>query len=110
MANMAFVNTECANCEQNVEYVCVGGTGVAFDGPGGGSWRFWEDGWISRVSYGITAGEGALEGDGIVPTECFYLDGAMNVELEGVWHSPKSPGPWYGDERAVAYWSTLIRG
>jgi pimeloyl-ACP methyl ester carboxylesterase len=108
--NMMFVNEQCAGCaEEDVEYVCVAGTGLIFEGEGGGKWRFWEKGWLARLSYGITDGDGgALVGDGIVPTSAAYLEGAQNVELEGIWHSPASPGPWYGDERAVAYWKRFI--
>jgi pimeloyl-ACP methyl ester carboxylesterase len=65
--NMMFVNEECAGCaEDGVDYVCIGGTGACFEeGDGGGGWRFWERGWLSRVSYGITdADGGALRGDG----------------------------------------------
>lgn len=108
--NMMFVNEQCAGCaEDDVEYVCVAGTGLTFEGPGGGNWRFWEKGWLARVSYHITDVDGgALVGDGIVPTTAAYLDGAQNVELEGIWHSPASPGPWYGDERAIAYWTRYL--
>jgi hypothetical protein len=45
---------------------------------------------------------------GIVPASVAFLDGAKNVVLDGVWHSPSSPGPWYGDPRAVSYWSQFI--
>lgn len=110
--NMMFVNDRCSGCaEPGVEYICVAGTGLTLPearGVGAG-WRFWEAGWFSRVSYRITdGGDDALVGDGIVPTSAAYLDGARNVELDGVWHSPKSPGPWYGDARAVAYWARYL--
>jgi pimeloyl-ACP methyl ester carboxylesterase len=45
---------------------------------------------------------------GIVPTAVAFLNGARNIVLDGVWHSPTSPGPWYGDPRAVAYWSKFL--
>lgn len=46
---------------------------------------------------------------GIVPLSVAFLENAdQNIRLKGVWHSPASNGPWYGDPRVVDYWSTFL--
>eukprot|EP00955_Chlamydomonas_euryale_P083349 363842-Chlamydomonas_euryale.AAC.5 len=48
-------------------------------------------------------------GDFIVPTEAAHLDGAINVDLEGAFHSPLGArvsflGPWYGSPEFLSQW------
>lgn len=54
-------------------------------------------------------GDAEVWGDFIVPRPCAHLDGALNLDLEGVFHSPlgeKLPffGPWYGSPEVLPRW------
>jgi hypothetical protein len=54
-----------------------------------------------------------VEGDFIVPTAAAHLDGAVNLELEGAFHSPlgsKYLGPWYGSEEFLGAWAGWLDG
>jgi hypothetical protein len=49
-------------------------------------------------------GETEVEGDFIVPIKTAHLEGALNINLEGAFHSPLGAkvsflGPWYGSEQ-----------
>jgi hypothetical protein len=37
------------------------------------------------------------------------LENAENVTLESVWHSPRSPGLWYGTPSVIEQWSEFLR-
>lgn len=55
------------------------------------------------------AGDAEVWGDFIVPCTSAHLDGAVNIDLEGIFHSPlgeKLPyfGPWYGSDDAMRRW------
>ncbi len=46
-------------------------------------------------------GDAEVEGDFIVPVSAAHLEGALNVNLDGAFHSPLGAklsflGPWYG--------------
>ena len=46
-----------------------------------------------------------MDGDFIVPVSAAHLEGALNLDLEGAFHSPLGSkvsflGPWYGSEQA----------
>ena len=56
--------------------------------------------WLAYQSYELTVGKGETWGDGITPVEAAVLDGE-NLVLEGVWHSPRSPGKWYGSPEVL---------
>ncbi len=50
-------------------------------------------------------------GDGTVPLPAAHLDGAVNVDLEGVFHSPLGArwlGEWYGSSNALEGWGHWI--
>jgi triacylglycerol esterase/lipase EstA (alpha/beta hydrolase family) len=79
-----------------VRYVCVAGKSV-FGKRSFGSW-------LAYKSYELTIGKGDTWGDGITPVEAAHLDGAENLVLEGVWHSPRSPGKWYGSSDVLSAW------
>ena len=82
----------------NIRYVCVAGKAVY------GEQRFKT--WVTYNSYLLTIGTGETWGDGITPVAAAHLDGANNVTLDGVWHSPRSPGKWYGSPEVIPTWSS----
>lgn len=46
-------------------------------------------------------------GDGVVPEESAHLEGALNLVLDGVYHSPvgaTEARPWYGSPSILAQW------
>ena len=50
-------------------------------------------------------------GDGITPVEWASLDGAENLVLEGVYHSPLGSGaerPWYGTAGVLEQWAGIV--
>lgn len=65
--------------------------------------------WLAYQSYQLTCGDGNTWGDGITPIVSAHLVGAENFTLEGVWHSPRSPGGvWYGSGAIVAQWARFL--
>jgi pimeloyl-ACP methyl ester carboxylesterase len=52
-------------------------------------------------AYQFFDGQGDTWGDGIVPTQCSCLDGAETLVLDGVAHSARISGDWYGGSRAI---------
>ncbi|KAI0564363.1 hypothetical protein FGB62_26g21 [Gracilaria domingensis] len=111
--NMQFVNENYPGAyHANVEYVNIIGNGASVAEKASGTWRFWETDWFTRVSYSLTdkcIGNGAAEGDGIVPLSSAFLGGAHNICMKGIWHSPSSGGAWYGHPDAVRYWSSFLQ-
>ncbi|MGF1479175.1 MAG: esterase/lipase family protein [Cyanophyceae cyanobacterium] len=83
----------------HIRYVCVAGKAVYGK-------RF--QSWLAYNSYQLTIGEGNSWGDGITPIAAAHLAGATNLTLEGVWHSPKSPGMWYGSPEATQEWVSYL--
>jgi pimeloyl-ACP methyl ester carboxylesterase len=60
---------------------------------------------LAGNSYEMTGGTRASWGDGITPIASAHLAGARNLTLDGVWHSPRSPGQWYGSPEILAQWA-----
>lgn len=83
-----------------VRYVCVAGKTI-FGARRPGSW-------LAYSSYQLTCGRGDCWGDGITPIEAAHLEGAENLVLEGVRHSPRSPGIWYGSPAALPSWVSYL--
>lgn len=105
--NMGFVNGVYPGCwVKDVKYVCIGGLGCRVEEQGW--WKVWSKEWFAKVSYQMTAGKGVLEGDGVVPVDAAVLEGAENIMIEGVWHSPSSPGPWYGEPEVAQFWAQFL--
>ena len=101
---MGFVNTTYPDChDKDIKYICIAGLGCKIN-PNDW-WKVGTNQWFAKLSYEMTAGKGFVEGDGIVPVEAATLRGATNLAIEGVWHSPTSPGPWYGTPQVVNYWA-----
>ncbi len=82
-----------------VRYVCVAGKAIYG--------RRWRSG-IAYNSYQLTCGTGECWGDGITPIVAAHLDGAENITLDHVWHSPKGDRPWYGSPEIVEAWSRYL--
>lgn len=102
LKNLNFVNlTYPGAFYPNVHYLCVAGKSV-FGARRRGSW-------LAYSSYQLTGGRGDCWGDGITPIAAAHLDGAENITLENVWHSPRSPGDWYGTPKVVHQWAALLR-
>jgi triacylglycerol esterase/lipase EstA (alpha/beta hydrolase family) len=80
----------------NIRYICVAGKAVY----GKFNWKTW----LAFNSYKLTIGTGKTWGDGITPIAAAHLEGAENIVLEDVWHSPRSPGKWYGSPETVPSW------
>jgi hypothetical protein len=60
-------------------------------------------------------GSAEVDGDFIVPTSAAHLDGAVNLEVEGAFHSPLGSklayfGPWYGDAAFLPAWADWVDG
>lgn len=79
-----------------VKYVCVAGKAIY------GERR--SEKWLAYNSYKLTCGEGNCWGDGITPVESAHLQGAINLTLDGVLHSPRRIGTWYGSSEVMQSW------
>ncbi len=82
-----------------VRYICVAGKAI-YGGRGRG-------GWLAYSSYKLTIGRGDTWGDGITPIEAAHLEGATNLVIEGVKHSPKAEF-WYGSPEAMRQWVSYL--
>lgn len=85
---------------KNVRYVCVAGKTI-FGARRPGSW-------LAYSSYQLTCGQGNTWGDGITPIVAAHLEGAENLVIEGVKHSPRSPGIWYGSPEPLKAWAQYL--
>ncbi|XP_024983145.1 uncharacterized protein LOC112519325 [Cynara cardunculus var. scolymus] len=58
--------------------------------------------------YKQVCGQADVWGDGVVPEVSAHLEGALNISLEGVYHSPVGSDdesrPWYGSPAVVEQW------
>ncbi|XP_058086092.1 uncharacterized protein LOC131233410 isoform X2 [Magnolia sinica] len=58
--------------------------------------------------YKQVCGQADVWGDGVVPEISAYLEGALNISLEGVYHSPVGSDdvlrPWYGSPAVLEKW------
>jgi triacylglycerol esterase/lipase EstA (alpha/beta hydrolase family) len=79
-----------------VRYICVAGKSIY------GARRAGQ--WLAYSSYKLTCGVGNTWGDGITPIEAAHLEGATNLVIEGVKHSPRTPGIWYGSPEPFKTW------
>jgi len=65
---------------------------------------------VAYTSYKSVCGEGNVIGDGVVPLAWTGLDGAKNIELDGVIHSINEAGTtlptdkWYGSDGVIDQW------
>jgi triacylglycerol esterase/lipase EstA (alpha/beta hydrolase family) len=99
--NLNFVNDNYPGAfYPEVNYVCVAGKSVYGE-------RKWGN-LLAYQSYQLTCGTGNTWGDGIIPIEAAHLDGAKNLVIENVKHSPRSADPWYGSPAALAEWQQYL--
>ena len=99
--NLGFVNDNYPHAfYDDIEYICIAGKSVqgAKSSP---------QKWLAYSSYELTSGRGDAWGDGIIPIDAAYLDGAKNIEIAGVYHSPRS-GKWYGSQEAIDIWAKYL--
>lgn len=85
----------------DVRYVCVAGKAIY------GERRLGQ--WLAYSSYQQTCGIGNCWGDGITPIVAAHLEGAINLTLDGVLHSPRRQGLWYGSPSAMQVWMQYLQ-
>ena len=99
--NLDFVNNNYPGAfYRDVNYVCVAGKTI-FGQRRRGSW-------LAYSSYRLTCGQGDCWGDGITPIPAAHLEGAKNLVVEGVKHSPRAAGIWYGSPEVLPSWATYL--
>jgi len=104
LKNMTFVNGTYPGAfyRDEVRYVCVAGRAIF------GRRGSFADNFTYR-SYELTIGRGDCWGDGITPVEAAHLEGAENLTLEGVLHSPRGERYWYGSAEPLRIWSAYLQ-
>jgi pimeloyl-ACP methyl ester carboxylesterase len=101
LKNLDFVNDNYPNAfYDDIAYICI--AGKALQGK-----KSTPQKWLAYSSYELTCGQGDAWGDGIIPIESAYLDGATNIAIDSVYHSPRS-GKWYGSQDAVDIWAKYL--
>lgn len=85
----------------DIHYVCVAGKAIY------GERRLGK--WLAYSSYKLTCGQGNRWGDGITPVEAAHLGDATNLTLDGVLHSPRRAGIWYGSPEPMQAWVKYLR-
>lgn len=83
-----------------VKYICVAGKAIYGQRKLGS--------WLAYNSYQLTCGLGNCWGDGITPITAAHLEGAINITLEKVMHSPNSLGIWYGSQEVQKDWVVYL--
>ncbi len=95
--NLDFANSNYPGAfYPQVRYVCVAGRAIQ------GARRPGQ--WLAHNSYQLTCGRADAWGDGITPVEAAHLEGAENLLLEAVRHSPRAAGVWYGSREVLPLW------
>ena len=98
--NLDFVKTHYPGAfYPAVRYVCVAGKAIF-----GERWRSW----FAYSSYELTGGRGDVWGDGITPIDAAHLDGADNLVLDAVLHSPRPGYLWYGSLEPLQIWASYL--
>lgn len=101
LKNLNFVNLSYPGAfHSDVRYLCVAGKAIFG--------RRLES-WLAFSSYQLTCGQGSCWGDGITPIVAAHLEGAENITLDNVRHSPRSGGLWYGSPEVVQQWAAYLR-
>ncbi len=100
--NLDFVNDNYPDAiYPDVKYICVAGKSIY------GAKRLSQ--WLAYSSYEMTCGKGDVWGDGITPIVAAHLVGAINITIDGVKHSPRTPGIWYGSPEVRSQWVGYLR-
>jgi hypothetical protein len=62
----------------------------------------------SSLRFCQVCGQADVWGDGVVPEVSAHLEGALNISLDGVYHSPVGSDdtirPWYGSPGVLEQW------
>jgi pimeloyl-ACP methyl ester carboxylesterase len=99
--NLNFVNDNYPDAMYpEVRYVCIAGKSIY------GAKKIGR--WLAYSSYEMTCGEGNVWGDGITPIVAAHLVGATNIIIEGVKHSPRTLGIWYGSPEVRSQWTEYL--
>lgn len=107
--NLNFVNDNYPGAHwSQIKYVCVAGKSCLGVQPRLLQPTTWS-GWLAYSSYQITAGVGNVWGDGITPITAAHLNGALNLTLEGAYHSPRGDRYWYGSAPALGDWLQYLQ-
>lgn len=97
--NLDFVNqTYPGAFYDDIDYVCIAGKAV--NGK--------KADWFTLNSYRLTVGKSDVWGDGVVPLSAARLEGARNVVVDDVLHSPRQNAVWYGSPSVVKDWSQWL--
>ncbi|AFY69691.1 hypothetical protein Pse7367_1400 [Thalassoporum mexicanum PCC 7367] len=100
-SNLDFVNNNYPGAHYGeIEYICVAGKAIY------GEKKLAT--WIPYNSYELTCGEGNTWGDGITPILAAHLEGAENITIDGVIHSPKPNQIWYGSPEILPTWTKYL--
>jgi len=87
----------------DINYICLAGKDT--EGKKWGQGTFNE--WFAGVGYRQVCGLDETWGDFVVPVDSALLEGANNIILEGVFHSPVGASetrPWYGSKSILDTW------
>jgi triacylglycerol esterase/lipase EstA (alpha/beta hydrolase family) len=99
--NLDFVNDNYPGAMYpEVKYICVAGKSIYGEKKLGQ--------WLAYSSYQQTCGEGNTWGDGITAIAAAHLIGATNIIIEGVKHSPRGSGIWYGSPEVRDRWISYL--
>lgn len=99
--NLDFVKTHYPGAfYPSVRYVCVAGKAV----QGARTLQ----GWFTYSSYQLTCGQGDCWGDEVTPVDAAHLEGATNITLDNVVHSPRPRKLWYGSAEVVPRWADYL--
>ncbi|MEM6446894.1 MAG: lipase [Cyanobacteria bacterium J06642_2] len=109
--NLSFVNDNYPGAYwPEVKYVCVGGHALQGRQAPWYRPREWNGAeWLAYSSYQLTVGDGRVWGDGITPVVAAHLDGATNLTIDRVMHSPRSDRFWYGSPAAAEQWIEYLQ-
>jgi triacylglycerol esterase/lipase EstA (alpha/beta hydrolase family) len=100
--NLDFVNDNYPGAMYpEVQYICVAGKSIY------GEQKLGQ--WLAYSSYQQTCGEGNTWGDGITAIAAAHLTGATNITIEGVKHSPRTRGIWYGSPDVLDRWVSYLK-
>ena len=97
--NIDFVKNSCI-LHPEVRHICVAGKSIYGKRQLGN--------WFAYSSYELTCGRGNCWGDGITPIESAHLEGAENLTLDNVLHSPRSGKLWYGSAEPLKVWAAHL--
>ncbi|TVQ19309.1 MAG: lipase [Leptolyngbya sp. DLM2.Bin15] len=101
LRNLNFVNDNYPGAfHPTVRYVCVAGKAVLGDRSPAG--------WFTYNSYLLTCGNGTCWGDEITPISAAHLEGAENLILDQVVHSPRPGKRWYGSPDIIPTWAAYL--